>query len=204
MFAFNEQADRFLLKPLSQGYKFITPDPIERGVTRVFDNVGHVVTVANDLLQGKFSQAANDAGRFLVNTTLGVAGIFDVASEIGLKSNDSEDFGQTLGAWGVKSGPYLVLPLLGASTLRDAPSRVVDGLINPINEIDHVPTRNTVYGAQIISVRASFLDAEKLISGDKYVFTRDVYLQRRSYLVSDGELEDSFGEGYDDGDDYYE
>lgn len=207
MFSFNEKADKYVLKPVSKGYKFITPDPVERGIGRVFSNLGEIVTVGNDLLQGKFGQAANDTGRFLVNSTLGVAGIFDVATHVGLPKNEKEDFGQTLGVWGLGSGPYLVLPFLGPSTLRDAPARLVDGYANPINFVDHVPTRNTIYGTEVVSGRAALLDAEELISGDKYVFLRDVYLQRRSYLVSDGELEDSFGDDFDESeelDDYYE
>ena len=207
VFAFNEQADRFILKPVARGYRFVTPDPVERGVVRVFDNLGEIVTVANDLLQGKFGQAANDSGRFVINTTLGVGGLFDVAANMGLEKNEKEDFGQTLGAWGVSSGPYIVLPFLGPSTLRDAPSRVVDNYANPINEIDHVPTRNSVYGVRTVSDRATLLEAEKLIRGDKYTFMRDVFLQRREYLVRDGELEDSFGNGYDDpysSEDFYE
>jgi len=207
VFAFNEQADRFVLKPIAQGYRFVTPDPIERGVGRIFSNLGEILNVANSLLQGKMSQAANDSGRFLVNTTIGLGGIFDVADDFGLKQYDDEDFGQTLGAWGVGSGPYLVLPLFGPSSLRDAPARLVDGYANPINTVDHVPTRNTIYGVQVVSTRAALLDTEKLISGDKYTFIRDVYLQRRDYLVSDGALEDAFGDDYqdqDDSDDYFE
>jgi phospholipid-binding lipoprotein MlaA len=205
VFAFNEQADRLLMKPVAKGYKAVTPDPVESAVIRIFDNAGEVVNVMNNLLQGKFSAAANDGGRFLLNTTVGMVGVFDVAGRMGLKRSDGEDFGQTLATWGVGSGPYLVLPLLGPSTFRDAPSRIVDGYVNPINAIDHVPTRNSVTGAQLISVRAVLLDAESLISGDKYVFTRDVFLQRRQYQISDGQLLDSFGDddygGFDYGDD---
>lgn len=207
VFQFNEQADRFVLRPVARGYRFVTPDPVERSVIRVFDNLGEVINVANDLLQGKFDQAANDGGRFIVNSTVGLVGIFDVAGHIGLKRNDGEDFGQTLARWGVGSGPYLVLPLFGPSTVRDAPARFVDGYVNPINTVDHIPTRNSIKGTEIISGRAVLLDAESLISGDKYVFTRDVFLQRRSYLVSDGQLEDAFGDDYgdfEDSDDYYE
>ena len=206
VFAFNEQADRFLLKPIAKGYRFITPDPVEDSLGRVFDNVGEVVTIANDLFQGKFGQAANDTGRFLVNTTFGVVGIFDVASTMGLEKNDKEDFGQTLGAWGVESGPYLMLPLLGPSTLRDGPARFVDGYMNPINAVDDVPTRNSIYGTEIIVRRGQLLKAEELISGDKYAFIRDVYLQRRAFMVNDGDVEDDFGsdEFFDDFEDDYE
>lgn len=205
IFAFNEQADRFLLKPIAQGYRFVTPDPVEDSLGRVFDNVGEVVTIANDLFQGKFGQAANDTGRFLVNTTFGVVGIFDVASTMGLDKNEKEDFGQTLGAWGVKSGPYIMLPLLGPSTLRDGPARLVDGYMNPINTVDDVPTRNTIYGTEVVVRRGQLLKAEELISGDKYSFIRDAYLQRRAFMINDGVVEDDFGSDdfFDDSEDDY-
>lgn len=196
IFAFNETADRFLLKPLATGYHYVTPDPVENGVGRMFSNAGEIVNVANDLLQGKFQRAGNDTGRFLINSTLGIAGFFDVADDLGLEGNEGEDFGQTLGYWGVGEGVYIVLPLFGPSTLRDAPGLVVDSFLNPIGEIDHVPTRNQIYGAQVISARSQLLEAEKLIHGDKYIFIRDAYLQRRRHLVSDGTIEDDFGGDY--------
>lgn len=204
VFGFNDKADRFVLKPIAKGYKAVTPDPVERSVRRFFDNLGEVVNVFNDILQGKFGQAANDTGRFLVNSTVGVLGFFDVAEDMGLRKNDGEDFGQTLGHWGVGSGPYFVIPFLGPSTVRDAPARIVDTLVNPISQIDDTPTRYTVYAVDFITTRAQLLDAEELITGDKYVFIREVYLQRRAYLVNDGDLSDSFGDDFGDdyGDDY--
>jgi phospholipid-binding lipoprotein MlaA len=194
MFAFNDTVDTYTLKPIAKGYKAVTPDPVERGVSRMFSNVGEVVNVFNDLLQGKFRQAGNDTGRFVINTTIGLVGFFDVADHFGLPKNDGEDFGQTLGVWGVDSGPYLVLPLFGPSTLRDGPARIVDRFINPINEIDHVPTRNQIYGAEVISTRADLLEAEKFVRGERYSFIRDAYLQRRQFLLSDGGVEDDFGD----------
>lgn len=194
MFTFNEAADRWILKPVARGYRGLTPDFVERGVSRMFSNLGEVLTIANDVLQGKFGQASNDTGRLLVNSTLGLAGFFDVAQKAGLEKSDGEDFGQTFGVWGVGEGAYVVLPLLGPSTLRDAPGRFLDGFLNPIGEIGHVPTRNQIYGAQMVSLRADLLEAEKLITGDKYTFVKDVYLQRREYLVKDGEVEDDFGD----------
>jgi phospholipid-binding lipoprotein MlaA len=172
----------------------VTPDPVEDGISRMFSNVGEIVNVVNDLLQGKFRQAGNDTGRFLVNTTVGLVGIFDVADDFGMPKNDGEDFGQTLGTWGVGSGPYVVLPLLGPSTMRDGPAKLVDFLVDPVSEIDHVPTRNTVYGVDVVSTRADLLKAEELIKGDKYSFIRDVYLPRREYLLKDGNVEDDFGD----------
>ena len=198
IYSFNDTADRFVLKPVAQGYRYVTPDPVEHGIGRMFSNVGEIVNVVNDVLQGKFGQAGNDTGRFLVNSTIGLAGFFDVADGFGLEKSSGEDFGQTLGVWGVGKGAYLVLPFFGPSNLRDAPGRVVDSFLNPISEIDHVPTRNQIYGAWAVSTRAGLLEAEELISGDKYLFIRDAYLQRREYLVNDGEVEDDFG-----GDDEY-
>lgn len=193
VYVFNDTLDTYALKPLAKGYRAVTPDPIENGISRMFSNLGEIVNVMNDLLQGKFSQAGNDTGRFLVNTTVGLVGFFDVAQHAGMPKSDGEDFGQTLGTWGVSSGPYVMLPLFGPSTVRDGPAKIVDQLVNPINEIDHVPTRNVVYGVNIISNRAELLKAEELISGDKYSFIRDAYLQRREYLLNDGNVEDDFG-----------
>ena len=199
MFSFNDTADRFVLKPIALGYHYVIPDPVERGIGRMFSNIGEIVNVFNDLLQGKFGQAGNDTGRFLVNSTIGLAGFFDVADSFGLEKNEGEDFGQTLGYWGVGDGAYIVLPFLGPSNLRDAPGRVVDSFLNPISDIDHIPTRNQIYGVGVLSTRAQLLEAEKFISGDKYTFIRDAYMQRREYLVNDGEVEDDFGGD----DDYY-
>ncbi len=192
MFTFNDKADQWVLKPLAKGYQGVTPDFIERGISRMFANVGEVLNIVNDVLQGKVGQAGNDTGRLLINSTIGLAGFFDVARQVGLEKSDGEDFGQTFGAWGVGEGPYVVLPLLGPSTLRDAPGRFLDSVINPLGQIDHVPTRNQIYGVQVLSLRANLLEAEKLIKGDKYTFVKDVYLQRREFLVNDGDVEDDF------------
>ncbi|MDX2465173.1 MAG: VacJ family lipoprotein [Porticoccus sp.] len=193
VFIFNDTLDTYALKPVAKGYRAVTPDPVEDGISRMFSNLGEIVNVLNDVLQGKFGQAGNDTGRFLVNTTIGLVGFFDVADDLGLPKNEGEDFGQTLGVWGVGEGPFLMLPLFGPSTLRDGPARIVDQLVNPISEVDHVPTRNTIYGVDIISTRADLLKAEELVSGDKYSFIRDVYLQRREFLLNDGKVEDDFG-----------
>lgn len=204
MFSFNETADKYAIKPVVRGYRAVTPDPMERAVRRVFSNLGEIRNLVNDALQGKPKQMVNDSGRFLINSTLGVAGLFDVAEKMGISKSDGEDFGQTMGKWGLSRGPYLVLPFLGPSTLRDAPGRYVDSFLNPVGEIDHIPTRNTVYGTDILTLRAELLETEKLITGDKYVFLREVYLQRREYLVKDGEVDDGFGADFDDEDAEYE
>ncbi|MDL5601151.1 VacJ family lipoprotein [Bacillus subtilis] len=191
VFSFNDTVDTYALKPIAQGYQYVTPQFVEDGVHNVFRNVGDVGNLANDLLQGKLHAAGVDTSRLIFNTTFGVLGVFDVATRMGLQRSD-EDFGQTLGAWGVGSGPYVVLPLLGPSTLRDAPARFVDSYTTPYPYIDHVPTRNVILGVNTVDTRASLLSAEKMITGDKYVFIRNAYLQNREFKVRDGEVEDDF------------
>jgi phospholipid-binding lipoprotein MlaA len=191
VFRFNDTVDTYALKPLAQGYQKVTPDFLEEGVHNVFDNLGDVVNLGNNLLQAKFHDAGVDTGRLIFNTTFGVLGFFDVASKMGLSRND-EDFGQTLGVWGLESGPYLVLPLLGPSTPRDAVAKLPDSFLGPYPYIDHVPTRNLTRAVEVIDTRAELLSAEKLITGDKYVFIRNAYLQNREFKVKDGEVEDDF------------
>lgn len=191
VFRFNDTVDTYALKPLAQGYQAVTPQFLETGVRNVFRNVGDVGNLANNLLQGKAHDAGVDTSRLLLNTTIGALGFFDVASRMGLQRSD-EDFGQTLGVWGVDSGPYLVLPLLGPSSLRDAPSKVPDSFLTPYPYMDHVPTRNVTRGINVVDTRASLLDAERMISGDKYIFIRNAYLQNREFRVRDGEVEDDF------------
>lgn len=194
IFYVNERLDHFALRPAAVGYKKLMPNPLEKGVNNFFSNLDEVTNVLNDLLQGKFGQAANDSGRFLINTTLGVGGLFDVAERAGLEKSEGEDFGQTLAVWGVGEGPYLMLPLLGPSTLRDAPSKFVDSITSPFSYVDDVRTRNTARGVDLLAQRASLLEIDDIISGDKYLFVRDVYLQRNRYLVKDGAIEDDFGD----------
>lgn len=197
IYAFNDTADTYVLRPLAKGYRAVTPQPVEKSISRAFDNLLEVNSAFNSVLQAKFGKAAQHSGRFLLNSTLGLAGLIEVAEPIGLPRIDGEDFGQTLAVWGVGSGPYLVLPLLGSSTLRDAPSRYVDSFLDPVMTVDHVPTRNTIRGTDLLSTRAELLDAEQLISGDPYVFRREIYFQRRAYLISDGGLSDDFGDDYE-------
>ncbi len=193
IFVFNDTLDSFFLKPVAQTYLAITPEVVEVGVSNFFENLGEVGNILNDVLQWKWGQAANDSGRLLLNSTVGVAGIFDVAKRVGLSRSEGEDFGQTLAAWGVGQGPYLVLPFFGPSSLRGLGSMPVDSYANPISYVDHVPTRNSTYATDLLDTRASLIDAEDLISGDKYLFMRDAFLQRREYLIQDGNVEDSFG-----------
>ena len=182
MYGFNMGLDKHLLKPVASGYKTITPDFMQTGVTNFFTNLKGINVVLNDFLQGKFRQGASDTGRFLTNSTVGLFGLFDVASELGLQGN-VEDFGQTLAVWGVGQGPYLVLPLLGPTTVRDGAAIVVDKAANPGT---YVPGTGVIEG---INDRANaegalnFIDEAAL---DPYVFTRESFLQYRQNLIKDG------------------
>lgn len=191
VFTFNDTLDRWTLKPLAQGYQAITPDVVETGVSNVFNNLGEPVNLANNLLQGKLHDAGVDTARLLANSTLGLLGIFDVASMMGLERND-EDFGQTLGAWGLGSGPYLVLPLLGPSSPRDAFGLAVDSTLSPYSHIHDVPARNSLRGLDLLDTRAELLAAERTITGDRYIFIRNAYLQNREFRVMDGAVIDDF------------
>ncbi|GAB3469543.1 MlaA family lipoprotein [Azotobacter salinestris] len=192
IFRFNDTLDAYFLKPVAKGYQAITPQFLEDGVHNVYRNIGDVGNLANDLLQAKFHDAGVDSSRLLLNSTLGVVGFFDVATKMGLDRND-EDFGQTLGAWGVQSGPYVVLPFFGPSTVRDAGGLVVDSYTKPYPYMDDdIRTRNIMFGLNVVDTRASLLSAEKLITGDKYVFIRNAYLQNREFKVQDGNVEDDF------------
>ena len=193
IFEFNEVVDDNILEPVAKGYKYVTPDPVEKGVSNFFSNLGEINTIANDLLQLKFQQAAKDSLRFVVNSTIGVLGIFDVATPLGLSKN-KEDFGQTLGFWGVPNGPYLVLPFLGPSSFRDAPGTFVDYEMSPMEQLHH-EERQTLRLMNIIETRAKLLRATKILdtaAKDKYIFIRESYLQKRESLIRDGENEEEF------------
>ncbi|MCI0994179.1 VacJ family lipoprotein [Pseudomonas corrugata] len=191
IFTFNDTVDTYALKPLAQGYQYVTPQFLEDGIHNMFRNIGDVGNLANDLLQAKPASAGVDTARLIFNTTFGLLGFFDVGTKMGLQRSD-EDFGQTLGYWGVGSGPYVMLPLLGPSTLRDAPAKLVDNYTTPYPYIDNVSVRNSIFGLNVVDTRASLLSAEKLVSGDKYVFIRNAYLQNREFKVKDGQVEDDF------------
>ncbi|KAA0697027.1 VacJ family lipoprotein [Halopseudomonas laoshanensis] len=193
IFRFNDTLDTYTLKPIAKTYDRFMPQPLDDGISNVFGNLGEPRNLVNNTLQGKFRDAGVDMARFLLNTTVGVVGVFDVATRMGLQRND-EDFGQTLGAWGVSSGPYVVLPLLGPSTVRDGGARVPEALANYsyTGQIDHVPTRNTALGTDLVDTRASLLAQEKMIRGDRYNFIRNAFLQNREFKVQDGDVEDTF------------
>jgi phospholipid-binding lipoprotein MlaA len=189
MYTFNDKFDRYLLKPVAKGYRAITPKPVRRGISNFFSNLHDPGIMLNNLLQGKPKQAGSDLGRFLVNTTLGIAGLFDVASKMGMEKHN-EDFGQTLGKWGVGEGPYLVLPFLGPSNLRDGPALVVDWETYPPNHMEEQSTRNKLLVVEVVDKRAQYLEAgdilEQAAGQDPYIFVREAYRQRRVNQIYDG------------------
>ena len=206
MFAFNERADQYALKPVAKAYRFITPKPVQFVVGNFFSNLGDLWTGFNNLLQGKGKAAASDTARFFVNSTLGFLGLADVATEMGLEKHN-EDFGQTLGWWGVPSGPYFVIPLLGPSTIRDAASRPVDTYGQPYMWQDgHDALKWSLWTVDKVHTRASLLDAEGALNDaalDKYTLMRDGWLARRRNQVYDGDPPDEDDAADPYGDDPY-
>jgi len=189
VFAFNDTVDTAVIKPVAKGYRRVVPGILRTGISNFFSNLEDVWLSVNDVLQGKFQQGVDDFGRVLFNSTFGIAGIFDFASELGFQKHN-EDFGQTLGWWGVGSGAYLVLPILGPSTIRDGFGLLLDTQADLVFYIDGVPVHNSLYGTRAIGNRANLLDASSVIEQaalDKYAFVRDAWLQRRRNLVYDGE-----------------
>lgn len=188
MYNFNDALDRAILKPVAKGYQAVTPKPVDDGISNFFSNIGDIFVLVNDLLQFKFHQAAQDFSRITFNTTFGLFGFIDVASHMDLPKHN-EDFGQTLGYWGVGPGPYLVLPLLGPSTLRDGTGLLVDNSYDPKNNITPKSAYWSTMAVYAIDTRADLLSTTDLMekSGvDPYLFLRDAYLQRRKSLVYDG------------------
>ncbi len=198
IYKFNDLVDNAVLQPVARTYKAVTPSPIRKGVNNFFSNSGMLTTILNDLLQLKFEHAFVDTGRLIINSTFGLAGLIDVASMDNIPKR-SEDFGQTLGHWGVGSGPYLVLPIIGPSTVRDTTGLVVDrATSDPItyaHNIGEIRLHNQLRAVQLLDVRTQLLDATDIIddaSLDPYAFTRDAYLQRRASMVQDGLVPKAF------------
>ena len=192
VFEFNDFFDRILVRPIATTYTTVVPRFARQGVGNFFSNINDINVFVNDLLQFKFDAALTDSGRFLINSTIGIGGLLDVASDLGLQKNE-EDFGQTLGVWGVQTGPYLVLPVFGSSNVRDAFGLVLDTLFNPIQYQDEESVRYSLILLQEIDTRASLLALDELVTGNRYLFFREAYIQRREYLVNDGAVEDEFG-----------
>jgi phospholipid-binding lipoprotein MlaA len=187
----NVKLDNAIAKPVARTYVRVVPSPIRTGVTNFFANLNTPTVMINDALQGKFRAAANDLGRFVLNSTVGIGGILDPATPAGLAYNE-EDFGQTLGHWGVHPGPFVELPILGPSDLRDAPAKVVDSYTNPRQYIRNSYVKYGLYLPSLVNTRAALLPLDETLTHvyDPYAFIRDAYLQRRAYLVSDGKATD--------------
>jgi len=189
VFKFNDAIDRGIAKPVARAYVRTVPKPIRTGISNFFSNLNAPTVMINNALQGKFKAAANDLGRFLLNTTVGIGGLLDPATSAGLDRND-EDFGQTLGHWGVHAGPFIELPLLGPSNLRDAPSLVVDSYTNPRQYIRNTDVKYGLLALNLVNRRAALLPYEETLKNvfDKYAFIRDAFLAHRAFLVSDGKI----------------
>ncbi len=185
MFTINDKIDQVALKPIAKGYVFITPQPVRDSVTNFFGNIGDIYTAANNLVQLRIADGVSDIMRVVMNSIFGVAGLFDVASVAGLPKHN-QDFGLTLGHYGVPSGPYVVLPLLGPSTVRDTAGTVVDYFGNVTSYVDPTWFRTTLFGVELVNTRANLLGASDVLADaalDKYSFVRNAYLQRRQYLL---------------------
>ncbi|MDC0367762.1 VacJ family lipoprotein [Gammaproteobacteria bacterium] len=196
-FNINEKVDEVALKPIALTYSK-TPDPIKNGITNFFRNLKEIDNTLNQVLQGKPKYAANDLSRFLINSTLGLGGILDPASSMGLERHD-EDFGQTLGLWGVSPGPYLMVPFLGPSSTRDLLSRPISSFLEVTFHMDDSNVRLSLSALDAIETRERLLEVESLLSGDKYNFVRDSYSQSREYEIKDGlNIEDAFTDDMDD------
>ncbi|MBT3347048.1 MAG: VacJ family lipoprotein [Thiotrichales bacterium] len=203
VFSFNEELDDNFLKPTAEAYHDILPDPVENGISNFFSNLREPFNILNNILQFKLDDAVSDTVRFGLNTTIGIFGLFDVASEAGLEKH-KEDFGQTLGVWGVESGPYFVLPILGPSTVRDTAGIATEfwvgntvevgntELFNPSGELNSQGAENAYLATKTVSKRANLLTTKEMIddaSFDSYAFMRDAYLQKRESEVRDGDIE---------------
>lgn len=188
MFAFNEGLDTAILKPVATGYEAVLPSPIRTGVTNFFGNIDDLFIGVNNLLQGKVPEAFSDLGRVVINTTIGLLGVLDVASEAGLEKHN-EDFGQTFGRWGVGNGAYVVIPFFGPRTARDTVGLVLDVAADPVANHEPARVRDLALAVRLVNNRANLLPADKVIEEaalDKYSYMRDAYLQRRRNLIHDG------------------
>ena len=196
-YEFNEKLDSIILKPTAELYsKF--PPKVKQGVTNFFNNLEEIDTSVNQLLQGKPKKSLNDFTRFVINSTIGIGGLFDVASKMGLERHE-EDFGQTLAVWGVPEGPYIMLPFLGPSTLRDTASRPVSSFLSVTFHMTDTDVNIALKSVDALETRERLLDVESLMSGDKYSFVRDAYMQSMEYEIKDGiDVEDEFVDDMED------
>jgi len=191
IFTISDNLDTNFLKPTAEVYRDYVPVLLKRSISNFFNNLSEIDTIANQILQGKFNLAFQDSVRFLINTTIGIGGIFDFATNVGLERHD-EDFGQTLGYWGVGNGPYVFVPFVGPSTVRDLAGYPTSWYLSGNFAIDEADMKLVFTTLDVIETRERLLAAENLIIGDKYEFVKDVYMQSRNDLVLDGEVEDEF------------
>ena len=191
IYKFNDAADIYFFKPLAKGYQKVTPDVVETGIGNFFNNLTYPVTIINDLLQGKFSQAGSDTLRLLMNSTFGVFGFLDVASKVGLERHE-EDFGQTFARWGVPQGPYIVVPLLGPRTVRSGIGTIADYQVSPLIQYHDSSVRDKMILLWTIEGRAALIGPDELVQEafDPYLFLRDTYFQNREFLNNDGAVDE--------------
>ncbi len=188
IYSFNDGLDQAIIKPVAEGYRAVLPSFARTGISNFFSNINDVLIALNNLLQGKIVNAISDVGRVVVNTTIGILGFMDPATNFGLEKHN-EDMGQTLGYWGIGDGPYIMLPILGPSNLRDAVGKIGDYKLDPLTYVESMRARNILWATRAISQRADLLDTSKILDAaalDPYEFLRDAYLQRRRNLVYDG------------------
>lgn len=191
LFAVNDKLDQYLIKPVAKGYQWLFPRPVQHGISNMFANMYDFSSSVNGVLQFRLVGAGQSGGRFVVNSTLGFLGVFDVATRMGIRPYRT-DFGHTLAIWGADTGPYLMVPFFGPRTVRSGTGTIFDTYISVPTYISNVRIRNTLWGMELIDGRASLLQAEELMSGDRYIFVRDAYLQQREYFVNDGVVQDNF------------
>ncbi len=201
LFALNNNLDRFLVRPIAKGYDWVMPGFAQRGVGNLFANMYDFNAAINGVLQWRLGGAAQSGGRFLVNSTLGIAGLFDVATPMGIRPYRT-DFGHTLAIWGFESGPYLMVPFFGPRTIRSGTGTIFDTYTSIPTYIDNVRVRNSLWALELVDGRARLLAADELITGDQYIFIRDAYLQGRETFVNDGVVQDTFSDFDQDSEDW--
>jgi len=197
IYSFNNTADTYLVKPVAQGYAYIMPEVGRKGVNNFFNNLLDVNAALNGFLQGRVDQGLENVGRVIINSTVGIFGLFDVATKLGVPQYQT-DFGHTLSIWGVPQGPFVMLPFLGPSTMRSGVGTAFDAYASPMGQMGNSDPAWGLRVFNIVDLRAGLLGADELLSGDQYIFLRDAYLQQRRLQISDGKLVDDFSE-FDDG-----
>jgi phospholipid-binding lipoprotein MlaA len=193
LFALNDGLDMFVIRPLAIGYDFILPNFAKRGMGNFFANMWDANAAVNSVLQGRLPGAAQGAGRFLINSTFGLLGFVDVATPMGIRPNRT-DFGHTLATWGLPAGPYIMVPFFGPRTFRSGAGTIFDSYVSIQANTGSVAIRNTLWGLEVIDYRSRYLLADELISGDRYIFVRDAYLQQREIYINDGVVIDTFSD----------